>query len=69
MEQELFNDLIQACEEAIEYEKGNLELKTKIIERPDYNITEKYNLLPEDVKQSINIIIDNAFKITRANIK
>jgi hypothetical protein len=35
MEKELFDDLVLSLNEAIEYEKGNLELKTTILEIPD----------------------------------
>jgi len=31
MEKELFDDLIQGCKEAIEYQKGNLKLKETIV--------------------------------------
>jgi len=53
MDKELFDDLVLSLNEAIEYEKGNLELKTTVLEIPDeeivfYNI---YNKLSESNKQ------------------
>ena len=38
MEKELFDDLIASCKEAIEYEKGNIELRKDIVEIPDDEI-------------------------------
>ena len=38
MEKELFEDLIASCKEAIEYEKGNIELREDIVEIPDDEI-------------------------------
>ena len=35
MEKELFDDLVSALNEAIEFEKGNIQLKTTILEIPD----------------------------------
>ena len=53
MEKELFDDLVLSLNEAIEYEKGNIQLKTTVLEIPDeeiafYNI---YNKLSESNKQ------------------
>ena len=38
MDKELFDDLVSALHEAIEYEKGNVQLKTTTIEIPDEEI-------------------------------
>jgi len=35
MDKDLFNELIESCKEAIEYQKGNLQLKTTVMEIPD----------------------------------
>ena len=35
MEKELFDDLVAACHEAIEHEKGNLKLKSHVVTIPD----------------------------------
>jgi hypothetical protein len=35
MEKELFDDLVEALNESIEYEKGNIQLKTTTLEIPD----------------------------------
>ena len=60
-------DTIQGLQEALAYAKGD---KTKARERAiqilDDDIISKYSQLPEEVKHSIDIIIDNAFKITRS---
>jgi len=44
MDKELFDDLIAACEEAIEHEKGNIRLKSNIVSIPDEEI-EMHQLL------------------------
>jgi len=38
MDKKLFDDLIESCKEAIEYKKGNLQLKTTTLEIPDEEI-------------------------------
>jgi len=38
MEKELFNDLVAALHESIEYEKGNINLKATTLEIPDEEI-------------------------------
>jgi len=57
MEKELFDDLITACNEAIEYEKGNIELKTNIIEIPDEDINDMYNKLTDNDKYLVKGMI------------
>ena len=60
MEDNLFNDLVASCNEAIECEKGNIELKSTEIEIPDDEIVfySKYRKLPENAKQAIHVILD-----------
>jgi len=59
MEKELFDDLIASCKEAIEYKKGNIELKTTVVEIPDEEIEMdqmiylKVNKLSKENKQKI----------------
>ena len=38
MEKELFNDLIESCKEVIEFQKGNVQLKTTEVEISDDEI-------------------------------
>ena len=38
MDKELFDDLVASLKESIEYEKGNLQLKTSVVETPDEEI-------------------------------
>ena len=38
MEKELFDDLIAACNEAIEHERGNITLQSNIVTIPDEEI-------------------------------
>jgi hypothetical protein len=38
MDKDLFDDLIASCKEVIEYQKGNIELKTQTITIPDDDI-------------------------------
>ena len=66
----IHEDTLQGLQETLEYAKGDKsKARERVIEIPDNDVILKYNQLPEDVKQSINIIIENAFKITRINIK
>ena len=60
MEDNLFNDLIASCNEAIECEKGSVELKSTEIEILDDEIVfySKYRKLPENAKQAIHVILD-----------
>ena len=60
MEDNLFNDLVVSCNEAIECEKGNIELKSTEIETPDDEIVFycKYRKLPENAKQAMHVILD-----------
>ena len=52
MDKELFDDLIFSLNEAIEYEKGNIQLKTTVVEAPDEEIKfySIYNKLSETNK-------------------
>ena len=56
-------DTLQGLKEALDYVKGD---KTKgrsaVVTIPDDDIIVKYNKLPDDVKQAIRVIIDNALK-------
>ena len=38
MDKDLFADLIASCKETIEYQKGNLQLKTTVLELSDEEI-------------------------------
>jgi len=53
MDKELFDDLVLSLNEAVEYEKGNINLKTTVIEIPDEEILfyHIYNKLSEPNKQ------------------
>jgi len=65
MEKELFDDLVAALHEAIEYEKGNIELKTTTIEIPDEEIErnqlfyQNFDRLPESYKQQAIKYVDD----------
>jgi len=60
MDDNLFNDLITSCNEAIECEKGNIEIKSTEIEIPDDEVVfySKYRKLPDNAKQAIHVILD-----------
>ena len=60
-ENTVFGDIMEALHEVEEHQKGNIKLKTRVREI-DYDITAKYNQLPEDVQQAIRVIIDNALR-------
>jgi len=60
MDDKLFNDLVTSCSEAIENEKGNIRLKSTVIEIPDDEIVfyRKYQQLSTDAKQAMHVILD-----------
>jgi predicted transcriptional regulator len=60
MDKELFNDLMASCNEAIEHGKGNIELRSVMIEVSDDEISiySKYQKLSDNAKQAIHIILD-----------
>ena len=64
MDKELFDDLIAACHEAIEHEKGNLKLKSNIVTISDEEVEasqllyRKIEGLPEAKKQKALRYID-----------
>jgi len=60
MDNELFNDLIASCNEAIEHGKGNIELRSTMIEVSDDEISfySKYQKLPDIAKQAMHIILN-----------
>ena len=45
---------------------GKINNKYTIVESPDDDISAKFNLLPDDVKRAIRIIIDNTLKQKQA---
>jgi len=57
MDKDLFDDLVSALNEAIEYEKGNIQLKTTTLEIPDEEIErnqlflQSFEMLTESHKQ------------------
>ena len=69
MEKNLFDDLIAACHEAIEHEKGNIKLKSNIITIPDEEIEaaqllyRKIEGLPDAKKQKAMKYIDDLIAI------
>ena len=59
MEKELFNELIESCEEAVAYQKGiKTNARSVIMIMPDEDISVKYNRLAETDKAAITTIID-----------
>jgi hypothetical protein len=61
-------DTLLGLQEALDYAKGNITLKSTVIEITDEDISEKFNQLPGDIKQAIRIIIDNTLKMNRGAV-
>jgi len=65
MDKDLFDDLVAALHESIEYEKGNIQLKTTTLEIPDEEIErsqlffQSFNKLPEPYKQQAIKYVDD----------
>ena len=70
MEKELFDDLVSALHEAIEYEKGNIQLKTTTLEVPDEEIErnqlffQSFNKLPEPYKRQAIKYVDDLLRLS-----
>ena len=60
MDKSLFDDFLASCNEAIECEKTNIELKMTEIEIPDDEIVfySKYRKLSDNAKHAIHVILD-----------
>ena len=58
MEKELFDDLIESCQEAIQYQKGDIKLKSRIVEIPDDDINDIYNKLTDNDKYLVRGMIN-----------
>jgi len=65
MDNKLFNDLVDSCNEAIENEKGSIELKSTVIDIPDDEIMfyKKYQQLSVNAKQAMHIILDEMLHV------
>ena len=65
MDSELFGELITSCKEAIEYENGNISLKSTVVEVPDDEVVfySKYRKLPENAKHAVHIILDEMLRV------
>jgi len=65
MEKELFDDLVTALNEAIEHEKGNIKLRSHIIETPaekiDELFIEKFKKLSDINKLEAMKIVDKLY--------
>ena len=70
MEKDLFDDLIAALNEAIEHEKGNIHLKTTVLEIPDEEIErnqlflQSFDKLPELYKQKAIKYVDDLLRLS-----
>lgn len=68
MDKELFDDLIASCKEVIEYNKGNIQLKTTTLEIPDDELEGdnllwyKITVLPEPKKQKVVSYVDELLR-------
>jgi len=65
MDKNLFDDLITACNEALAYKRGEIQLKTTTLNIPDDEIGssqllfQKIEMLPETEKQKAIQYVDN----------
>ena len=56
-------DTLQGLQEALDYVRGDkTKARSVFVKMPEDDISVKYNQLPEDMKQAVKIIIDNALK-------
>ena len=70
MEKELFDDLVVALHESIEYEKGSINLKTTTLEIPDEEVErnqlfyQNFDKLPEAYKRKAIKYVDNLLRLS-----
>ena len=64
MEKELFDDLIEACNQAIEHEKGNIKLKSRVVTVPDEEIetVNKFYKLSDKNKHIATVLINELYQ-------
>jgi len=64
MEKELFDDLITACNEVIEHQKGNIKLRSTVVTIPDEEIEaiDKFNRLSKKNKHIAMVLINELYQ-------
>jgi len=64
MDKELFDDLITACNEVIEHQKGNIKLRSTVVTIPDEEIEaiDRFNRLSEKNKRKAMIFINELYQ-------
>ena len=65
MEQNLFDSLVTSLNEAIQYEKGNIELRTNTVEIPDdeFEFYNAYSKLSDKYKSVAKDIVNDLLRI------
>ena len=72
MENNLFEDLMTSCNEIIEYQNGNLNLKTTTLEISDDELEQeqlfyqKFGKLPKQSKEAVIQYIDELLQVSGA---
>ena len=64
-EPSVFDDIMQGLHEIEEYQNGKLRLKSTVVSIPDPDINAKYDMLPEEDKLAITIIINKMLLANR----
>ncbi|MCL2197484.1 MAG: hypothetical protein FWB80_01035 [Defluviitaleaceae bacterium] len=70
MRKELFDELVAACNEAIEHERGNIKLESNTVTIPDDEIEisqlffQKFSNLSQPNRKKVNQYIDELLQIT-----
>ena len=70
MEKTLFDDLIESCKEAVEFKKGNIDLKTTTLEISDEEIErsqlfyQNFERLPESNKRKAIQYVDELLRVS-----
>ena len=58
MSDSLFDDIMEALHEVEEYQNGNVQLRTDVVELPDEYILSRFSMLSENDKYFVSSIID-----------
>ena len=58
MNNDIYNDIMEALCEVKEYQNGNIDLREDIIEIPDIDVLSRFSLLSDNDKFIVSSIID-----------
>jgi hypothetical protein len=64
----VFDDIMQGLHEIVEYQKGNLELKSRVVTAPDNDISMMYSKLNDNDKFIVRSMVTRLFQIENEGV-